>query len=80
MASRTSKGLRSELRTLLTHLQHIERAAQSYAPLVLKPPILFARTSSSDNCNKNKKNILPGLRLLKEEIKRECMNLETVLR
>ena len=44
--------LRSELRTCLAHLQHIERAAQSYAPLALKPILLFARTSPSDYCNK----------------------------
>ena len=82
MASRMSKGLlRSELRTRLARLQHIERAAQSYAPLALKPILLFARTSPSDCYNKNRKYVVPcSIRLLKEEIKRECMDLETALR
>ena len=77
-----SKGLlRSELRTRLARLQHIERAAQSYAPLALKPILLFARTSPSDYYNKNRKYVVPcSIRLLKEEIKRECMVLETALR
>ncbi|KAL4071764.1 hypothetical protein V8B97DRAFT_1943149 [Scleroderma yunnanense] len=76
---RVQRSPHSELHALLARLQHITCAVQSYTPIVPDLPIIFAREPSSNDLDKGRKDALPGLRLLKEEINRECMILKALL-
>ncbi|KIO11453.1 hypothetical protein M404DRAFT_20135 [Pisolithus tinctorius Marx 270] len=68
---------------LAFRLEQVRSAIQSYQPRVPEPPILTVSGSNAalqlDGKSSATKNDLPGLRILREEVNRECALLEKFL-
>ncbi|KAH7925327.1 hypothetical protein BV22DRAFT_1046828 [Leucogyrophana mollusca] len=70
-----------ELRMLYFRLQSVQRAMDLYEPMLPRPPIIDASVEGStrDEENAGSRDSIPGLRFLREEVRRELEVLKKFL-